>query len=102
MPSTEQRRQIVRKRGDSASLAPDRRVRRTRKLLHDAFIALIIEKCYEKTTIQDILDRADVGRPTFYVHYRDKESLLTANFDAMPRPRWACSCGGSTRTSAAG
>ena len=45
MPSTEQRRQIV----------PDRRVRRTRKLLHDAFISLVIEKGYEKTTIQDIL-----------------------------------------------
>jgi AcrR family transcriptional regulator len=73
MPSTEQRRQIV----------PDRRVRRTRKLLHDAFISLVIEKGYEKTTIQDILDRADVGRSTFYVHYRDKEALLTANFDAM-------------------
>lgn len=73
MPSTEQRRQNV----------PDRRVRRTRKLLHDAFISLVIEKGYEKTTIQDILDRADVGRSTFYVHYRDKEALLTANFDAM-------------------
>jgi len=83
MPSTEQRRQIVRKSGDSATEAPDRRVRRTRKLLHDAFISLVIEKGYEKTTIQDILDRADVGRSTFYVHYRDKEALLTANFDAM-------------------
>jgi AcrR family transcriptional regulator len=83
MPSTEQRRQNVRKPADSATAAPDRRVRRTRKLLHDAFISLVIEKGYEKTTIQDILDRADVGRSTFYVHYRDKEALLTANFDAM-------------------
>src|SRR5258705_11885340 len=83
MPSTEQRRQIVRKSGDSATEAPDRRVRRTRKLLHDAFISLVIEKGYEKTTIQDILDRADVGRSSFYVHYRNKEALLTANFDAM-------------------
>ncbi len=47
MPSTEQRRQIVRKSGDSATEAPDRRVRRTRKLLHDAFISLVIEKGYE-------------------------------------------------------
>jgi AcrR family transcriptional regulator len=83
MPNTEQRRQIVRKTGDSAAAVPDRRVRRTRKLLHDAFISLVIEKGYEKTTIQDILDRADVGRSTFYVHYRDKEALLTANFDVM-------------------
>jgi AcrR family transcriptional regulator len=54
MPNTEQRRQIVRKSADSAPAVPDRRVRRTRKLLHDAFISLVIEKGYEKTTIQDI------------------------------------------------
>jgi AcrR family transcriptional regulator len=84
MANTEQRRQIVRKSAGSATaVPPDRRVRRTRKLLHDAFISLVIEKGYEKITIQDILDRADVGRSTFYVHYRDKEALLTANFDAM-------------------
>jgi AcrR family transcriptional regulator len=59
----------------------DRRVRRTRKLLHEAFISVVIEKGYEKTTIQDILDRADIGRSTFYAHYRDKEALLAASFD---------------------
>jgi len=83
MPSTEQRRQNVPKSAVSTAAPPDRRVRRTRKLLHDAFISIVNEKGYEKTTIQDILDRADVGRSTFYVHYRDKEALLTANFDAM-------------------
>ena len=83
MSGTEHRRQTVRKPGGSGVAAPDRRVRRTRKLLHDAFISLVIEKGYEKTTIQDILDRADVGRSTFYVHYRDKEALLTASFDEM-------------------
>jgi Bacterial regulatory proteins, tetR family len=78
MSSTEHGRQVVRKSGASSVAAPDRRVRRTRKLLHDAFLALVIEKRYEKTTIQDILDRADVGRSTFYVHFRDKEALLMA------------------------
>jgi AcrR family transcriptional regulator len=73
----------VRNPGDSGAAPPDRRVRRTRKLLHDAFIALAIEKGYEKTTIQDILDRADVGRSTFYAHYRDKAALLTTSFDDM-------------------
>ncbi|WP_227999959.1 TetR/AcrR family transcriptional regulator [Mycolicibacterium sp. P1-5] len=63
--------------------APDRRVRRTRKRLHDALLSLAIEKGYEKTTIQDILDRADVGRSTFYDHYQDKAALLTASFDDM-------------------
>ena len=83
MSDSEQSGRIVRKPEDSTAAAPDRRVRRTRKLLHDAFISLAIEKGYEKTTIQDILDRADVGRSTFYVHYRDKAALLTASFDGM-------------------
>jgi AcrR family transcriptional regulator len=83
MSDSEQVGRIVLKTGDSGAAAPDRRVRRTRKLLHDAFISLTIEKGYEKTTIQDILDRADVGRSTFYAHYRDKAALLTASFDGM-------------------
>jgi AcrR family transcriptional regulator len=83
MSRTEQDRHVVRKSGDPGIAAPDRRVRRTRKLLHDAFLALVIEQGYEKTTIQHILDRADVGRSTFYVHFRDKEALLTASFDGM-------------------
>ena len=83
MARTEHERQGVRNAGDRGAVSRDRRVRRTRKLLHDAFLELVIEKGYEKTTIQDILDRADVGRSTFYVHYRDKEALLTASFDGM-------------------
>jgi len=61
----------------------DRRVRRTRRILGDALVALILEKNYERITVQDILDRADVGRSTFYAHYRDKEALLLAGFDDM-------------------
>jgi AcrR family transcriptional regulator len=83
MSHTEHRGRIVRKPGNSGAAAPDRRVLRTRKLLHDAFLSLVIEKGYEKTTIQDILDRADIGRSTFYAHYRDKAGLLTASFDEM-------------------
>jgi AcrR family transcriptional regulator len=83
MANTGHARQTVRKSGDSATAAEDRRVRRTRAALRDAFLALVSEKGYEKITIQDILDRADVGRSTFYVHYRDKEALLIALFDAM-------------------
>jgi AcrR family transcriptional regulator len=54
----------------------DRRVRRTRDLLHRSLIALILEKGYARITVKDILDRADVGRSTFYTHYRDKDALL--------------------------
>lgn len=54
----------------------DRRVRRTRELLRAALLAAIIDKGYERVTVQDIIDRADVGRSTFYAHFRDKEDLL--------------------------
>jgi len=65
------------------SVTPDRRVRRTRRILNEALIELILEKGYERITVQDILDRADVGRSTFYAHFRDKEGLLTAEFDEL-------------------
>ncbi len=54
----------------------DRRIERTRQLIREALVSLILEKGYEKVTIQDIIDRANVGRSTFYVHYRDKDDLL--------------------------
>lgn len=54
----------------------DRRVRRTRQQLRDALIALISEKGFSAITVQDITDRADVNRVTFYFHYKDKEDLL--------------------------
>ena len=56
----------------------DRRIRRTRKRLKEALISLILEKKYERITVQEILDRADVGRSTFYLHYRDKDHLLVS------------------------
>ncbi|MFC4372648.1 TetR/AcrR family transcriptional regulator [Nocardia halotolerans] len=54
----------------------DRRVRRTRDNLHRALIELMIERDYDRVTVSDIIDRADVGRSTFYAHYRDKDDLL--------------------------
>jgi len=54
----------------------DRRVQRTRKLLHDALLSLILEQGYESITVQEIVDRANLGRSTFYIHFKDKEDLL--------------------------
>jgi AcrR family transcriptional regulator len=54
----------------------DRRIQKTRKLLSQALLELILEKGYERVTVQDILDRANVGRSTFYTHYENKELLL--------------------------
>lgn len=61
----------------------DRRVERTRQLLRDALVSLILEKGYQKITVQDIIDRANVGRSTFYSHYQDKEDLLFSGFDEL-------------------
>lgn len=55
---------------------PDRRVQRTRLLLRQAMLSLILEQGYDAVNVQDITDRADVGRATFYLHYKDKEDLL--------------------------
>ncbi|MFC9998001.1 TetR/AcrR family transcriptional regulator [Nocardia sp. NPDC127526] len=57
----------------------DRRVRRTRMALHIALIELMKERSYARITVQDIIDRADVGRSTFYAHYRDKDDLLVVS-----------------------
>jgi len=62
------------------SVPTDRRVRRTRESLRGALLSLIQEKGYDRISVQDILDRADVGRSTFYAHYRDKDDLFLAGF----------------------
>jgi AcrR family transcriptional regulator len=62
---------------------PDRRVRRTRQALTHALVELVLEKRYRRITVQDLLDRADVGRSTFYAHYRSKDDLLLRSFEAM-------------------
>ncbi len=54
----------------------DPRVKRTRKLINQAFFDLMNEKGFQTITIQDIADRAEVNRATFYAHYEDKYDLL--------------------------
>jgi AcrR family transcriptional regulator len=61
----------------------DRRVRRTRHALIAALIELVLEKRYDAITIQNLLDRADVGRSTFYAHYRGKDDLLLRSFEGL-------------------
>lgn len=61
----------------------DRRSQRTRQLLSDALIELIREKDYGTITVSDIIERANVGRSTFYAHYHDKDSLFIAQLDRV-------------------
>jgi AcrR family transcriptional regulator len=63
--------------------AEDRRIQRTRALLLGALLDLIVEKGYEVVTVQDIVDRANVGRSTFYKHYLDKRELLMSGVDSL-------------------
>jgi len=63
----------------------DRRVQRTRDMLHQALISLMIEKGYEAVTVQDILDRANVGRSTFYTHYVGKQDLLISGLKNLSK-----------------
>lgn len=61
----------------------DRRVQRTQQLLEQALLALIKEKSFESISVQEIIDRANVGRATFYEHYDNKEDLLQSGFDGL-------------------
>lgn len=61
----------------------NRRVRRTHTSLHNALMSLILEKNYDSVTVQEILDRADVGRSTFYAHFDGKGELLLSGSDDL-------------------
>jgi AcrR family transcriptional regulator len=60
---------------------PDQRIRRTCERLGSALVALIQERPIDDVTVQDVLDRASVGRSTFYLHYRDKDDLLLSQLE---------------------
>jgi AcrR family transcriptional regulator len=64
-----------------ASRRRDRRVLRTRNTLGDALVSLIHEKNFDDITVQEVLDRAGVGRATFYTHYRDKDDLFLSDVE---------------------
>ncbi len=59
----------------------DRRILRTRNMLGDALVELLQERNFDDITVQDVLDRAGVGRSTFYVHYRDKNDLFLSDVE---------------------
>ncbi len=63
----------------------DRRVQKTQGLLHGALASLIHEKSYDAIVVKEILARANVGRSTFYTHFRDKDELLESGIRGMLR-----------------
>ena len=61
----------------------DPRVRRSVRALGDSLVALMHERAFDEITVQDILDRAGVGRATFYAHYRNKDDVLYSGYERM-------------------
>jgi len=61
----------------------DRRSQRTRRLVISAMMELMAEKSYDAITVQDLLDRANIGRSTFYSHYFDKQDVLASVAEQM-------------------
>lgn len=61
----------------------DRRSLRTRQLLSSALSELMLSRRYESISVQEITDRANVGRSTFYAHFTDKDDLLAATVRRM-------------------
>ena len=58
----------------------DRRVARTRAMLHEALLSLLAKKDYDSITVEDVCESADVGRSTFYAHYTSKDDLMRSGF----------------------
>lgn len=61
----------------------DPRVRKTKKWLQEALLSLMLQKPFTKISISEITDQAEVSRPTFYLHYRNKEEVLEDYLDSM-------------------
>jgi AcrR family transcriptional regulator len=78
----------------------DRRVVRTRQALGSALVELMLARRFDDISVQQVLDRARVGRATFYAHFRNKNDLLlsdTERFFGMLERHFLANAGDSRR-----
>jgi len=61
----------------------DRRTQKTNQAIHEALMSLMSKKHYDEITIQNIIDKANIGRSTFYSHYATKDELLFESIEPM-------------------
>lgn len=71
----------IKKKTSAPKAKTDLRILKTRNALGDALVTLMQEKKFEEIKLQDVLDLAEVGRSTFYVHYRDKDDLFLSDVE---------------------
>src|SRR5262245_61464074 len=64
----------------------DRRIQKTEASLREALATLLHEKPYDEIVVKEILNRANVGRSTFYTHFRDKDALLLSGVQDLLGP----------------
>ncbi|MDE2166263.1 MAG: TetR/AcrR family transcriptional regulator [Alphaproteobacteria bacterium] len=85
MPVTRQKQRSDQERRAVAKRPIDRRVARTRETLHQALLSLILEKGYEATSVEEVCERANIGRSTFYAHFTSKDDLKRSGLDHLRR-----------------
>lgn len=83
MPSTRRKQRSDLEHAVVAKRPIDRRVARTRGTLHQALLSLILEKGYEAISVEDICERANVGRSTFYAHFTSKDDLKRSGLEHL-------------------
>src|SRR5689334_9313169 len=85
MPVSRQPQRSDQEHGAMTKRPIDRRVARTQGALHQALLSLILEKGYEAISVENICERANIGRSTFYAHFTSKDDLKRSGLGHLRR-----------------